>query len=86
LAPVCARREETGANEMAVDARFARQPSAAAVAATSEPSRTEASPAAALVRRTEVVRDVAFERLAVNERLGQSYRRIAPLRMSRGRA
>lgn len=89
FASTSARRDEPVASAAMMDMRLGRQPTAAAAPSASTASQAEASQAAALVRRAEIVRETAlFDRLAVNERLGQSYRRItrAPLSASRGRA
>lgn len=84
-----ARRDEVITSDAMMEMRFGGPRGVAGAPSAPEASRPDASPAAALVRRTEIVRETPlFERLAVNERLGQSYRRIArgPLATSRGRA
>lgn len=79
-----ARSEASTVNEALAELRLVRGTNGTGAA---EASRADAAPAAALVRRTHVVRETpVFERLAVSERLGQSYRRRASLHLSRGRA
>lgn len=84
-----ARRDDLDRNDVWTETRAGRQSGAGGPPPSPEVSRTDASPAAAVVRRTEVVREAPlFDRLDMSERLGQSYRRIAraPVTTSRERA
>ncbi|MGQ0534170.1 MAG: type IV secretion system protein [Caulobacteraceae bacterium] len=84
-----ARRDEPVTSDVMMEMRLGRQPTAPGASPAPEAGRTDASPAAALVRRTEMVREAPLpDRLVASARLGQSYRRIvrAPLKTSRGRA
>lgn len=79
------RYDGYGANDAVMEMRFGRAFARAGDTTNAEAHRHEARLGSALARRTEIVRETSrLERLAVGERLGQSYRRLGHASLAAG--